>query len=425
VVIFLTGASGFIGRRLASALELAGHQVIRAVRTPPEGAQAARGRAVAVDFVADVDPEIWRRRLDGVDVVVNAVGILRESGRQTFDAIHERAPRALFEACVLAGVKRIVQVSALGADERAASGYHLSKRRADDFLARLPVDWVIVQPSLVFGVEGTSARLFATLASAPWIPLPGRGEQAIQPIDVHDAIDALVALVTRREPARVRVALVGPAALTLREFLIRLRAVLELGRARCVSVPMGLVRLAAWIGAWRRDSLLEPDTLDMLARGNTADAAATRTILGREPREVERFLSRDAARAVRTDAQLRWLLPPLRWSIATTWIVTGIVSLVVWPREASLALLARTGVPDTLGPLMLYGAGALDLVLGVATLVVRRRRWWWLAQAVLIVLYTVVISVRLPEYWAHPYGPVLKNVPLLAAIALLYHLERR
>jgi hypothetical protein len=67
----------------------------------------------------------------------------------------------------------------------------------------------------------------------------------------------------------------------------------------------------------------------------------------------------------------------------------------------------------------------MDLAFGIATLLVSRRRYVWLAQIAVIALYTVIISVRLPEFWLHPFGPLLKNLPMVAAIVVLYHLERR
>ena len=120
---------------------------------------------------------------------MNAVGILRERGGQTFDAVHTRTPVALFDACIAAGVRRIVQISALGADT-GNSGYFRSKRAADARLAATEANWVIVQPSLVYGPGGTSARMFSMMASLPLTPLPGDGKQLVQPIHVDDLIAA-------------------------------------------------------------------------------------------------------------------------------------------------------------------------------------------------------------------------------------------
>src|SRR5690606_7133405 len=123
-------------------------------------------------------------------------------------------------------------------------------------------------------------------------------------------------------------------------------------------------------------------------------------------------------------AQLNWLMPLLRISIALVWIVTGIVSLGLFPVEHSYALLARVGIDAGLAPVMLYGAALMNLAIGVAILVVPRRRWLWLLQLALILGYTAIITWKLPEFWLHPYGPLLKNLPLLAAIVMLMELEQ-
>jgi len=81
-------------------------------------------------------------------------------------------------------------------------------------------------------------------------------------------------------------------------------------------------------------------------------------------------------------------------------------------------------VPEALRPLALYGAAALDLAFGALSLAPRRPAWLWTAQAALILAYTLIISVRLPEFWLHPYGPILKNLPMLAALLLLARLDR-
>jgi hypothetical protein len=123
-------------------------------------------------------------------------------------------------------------------------------------------------------------------------------------------------------------------------------------------------------------------------------------------------------------AQLAWALPLLRLSVALVWLVTGAVSLGLFPVAQSHELLARAGVPEALRALALYGAAALDLVFGVLSLAPRRPAWLWPAQAALILAYTLIISIRLPEFWLHPYGPILKNLPMLAALLLLTLLDR-
>ena len=129
--VLLTGASGFIGSHLARALRAADYVVIEARRDV-----AAGTAAVQADFTRDLSAREWLPKLRGVDAVINAVGILREHGDQTFERIHKRAPQALFTACVAAGVRRVVQISALGAD-LGVTRYFVSKRAADDYLTCL------------------------------------------------------------------------------------------------------------------------------------------------------------------------------------------------------------------------------------------------------------------------------------------------
>jgi uncharacterized protein YbjT (DUF2867 family) len=429
MLVFLTGGTGFVGARLAEALRRRGHRLVCTTRDPGgEAAQAAPGadrcRWVRADFACDFDPAAWRARVGSADVVINAVGILRERGGQTFDALHVAAPTALFAACAEAGVRRVIQVSALGADRHARSRYHVSKREADDFLAGLPLDWTIVQPSLVYGAGGASARLFDLLASLPVTPLPGRGLQRVQPIHVDDAVAAIVALVEGGTHVGERIALVGPRPATLRAFLADLRRGLRLGEPRFVPVPMAAMRLAASIGRRIPGGFLDPETLDMLVRGNTADDRATRSLLGGPARDPSAFVAPTAADAAGRLAALEWLLPLLRLAVAAVWITAGVVSLGPYPVEQSYALLARAGVGATLQPPMLYGAALLDLALGVATLWPRRPRALWWFQIALVLMYTAVITLRLPEFWLHPYGPVVKNLPFLAALWMLAVLDR-
>ena len=418
MVILLTGVTGFIGRHLAQALREAGHRVIGVSRS------GSGPDSIAGDFTRDVQPEAWLPRLAGVDVAINAVGILRERGKQTFDAVHTRAPRALFDACARAGVKRVIQISALGADA-GTSGYFRSKRDADEHLATLPLEWTIVQPSLVYGEGGTSAKMFSMFASLPVIGVPGRGAQQVQPIHIDDLIEAIVNACRPGAVSREKVALVGPRAMAYSEMLLELRRAMGLRRAPIVPLPMSLMRIAARVSELSSRSLLDRETLAMLDAGNVASPATTTRLLGRKPRDVRAFIDRDLSDKIRTSAQLAWLLPILRYCVAFVWIWTGIVSFGLYPRDESLELLYRTGVPASFAPLMLYGAAALDLVFGVATLVMRRLHWLWLAQMALIFLYTLIITFKLPEFWLHPYGPLSKNLPMLAALYLLFVLEER
>ncbi len=382
MIVLITGATGFIGGRLAQRLAASGHAIVAAVRDRGRlHLPAAQFRYVRADFVRDVTPDAWSDRVRGVDAVVNAVGLFHEHGAQTFDAIHRRAPIALFAAAAQEGIRRIVQLSALGADAAAATEFLRSKRDADEALLAMSPDARVAQPSLVYGTGGASAALLTMLASLPVVPLPGDGAQRVQPIHIDDLIAALQALVERDDVPGGRFALVGPAPLSLRDLLATLRERMALPPARFMPIARPLVRAAASIVP---GGLVDRDALEMLDRGNTADPSQTLRLLGTPARPVSAFIGTSDAAAVRTQ-------------------------------------------PAPIAPALVYIGAALDLALGVLVFVLHgaRRIWLWRAQAALIVVYSAIIAWRLPEFWLHPYGPMLKNLPLLAAIALLHELEER
>jgi uncharacterized protein YbjT (DUF2867 family) len=429
--ILLTGASGFIGQHLLQALLAEGHDVVCAVRRVKKSTDP-RLSFIHADFTQDTDKSVWLARLTGIEAVINTVGIFRETGAQTFDKLHLQTPRALFAACAEShDLHMVVQLSALGADDNADTAYHLSKKAADDYLASLPVRAAIVQPSLVYGSDGASARVFKALASMPFALRFGDAPQLVQPIHVDDVAAAIVALLRRRlylDPdgaatagTAQRIALVGPEALPFTDYLAALRAAMGMGRLRVLRLPGSIARLLARFGRWLPGGLLDPEALRMLERGNSGDPGPASRLLGRPARPIASFVL--DPRAERARAKLDWLLPVLRISIALVWIATAIVSAFVYPVAGSYDLLARTGIPEPLRPLMLYGAAAFDMLLGLGILLLKRRRWLWLAQLGLIGFYTIAIAWKLPEFLVHPYGPLTKNLPMLAAIWLLYQLE--
>lgn len=449
--VLLTGATGFIGQAVAEALLAQGHHLVCVLRDPArlrsrEGVARHRVQPIALDFSKALSPADWRAALEGVEVVVNTVGIFQEAsgkrGRgiqpgQSFDFLHTRAPIALFDAAAQAGVRLIVQVSALGADAGAQSAFHLSKRAADDHLRRLGVPALIAQPSLVYGPGGASAALFNRLAALPVRVLPRLPPPGVQPVLLDDVVRGVVKAL---EPAQAlgnsgcrTLAFVGPEAMPLSVYLARLRCTLGWQRpAGLIELSWPLVQAAAraaqHVPGLSTAAFLDPDALAMLARGNAADPAPFASLLGRAPQPVEAFVDPRHAPAFRHSALLLIWQPVLRISVALVWLWTGVVSMGLYPIQDSLALLARVGAHGALAWLLLYGAALLDLALGVATLISPKlpppwRGRLWAAQIALITGYTALISWRLPEFWLHPYGPLLKNLPMLAAIGLLWSLE--
>ena len=279
--ILLTGASGFIGRNIAAALTATGHQL------------KPLSRRHGIDFCRMQAPADWLPYLQGVEAVINSVGIIGESGSQRFAPLHTLAPAALFRACSHAGVGRVLQISALGADEKAFSAYHLSKRAADDCLRSLDLDWFVLRPSLVYGRGGKSADLFMRLAALPLIPVIGDGQQKLQPVHIYDVVASVLQCLTSSEP-RQTLDISGNETITFAEWLQCLRHAQGLPRARLLHIPFPMAMVCARLGR-HFNPMLQAENLRMLQKGCCADVRPLVQFLGRMPLTFEpRLLFSDA-----------------------------------------------------------------------------------------------------------------------------------
>jgi uncharacterized protein YbjT (DUF2867 family) len=413
--ILVVGASGFIGRALCSRLVADGHCVVRGMRRP-----SAAGD-IAIDYSA---PRDWSADLGGFDAVINAVGIIVERPGLRFADVHERGPSALFAACAKAGVRRVVQISALGA-VGGESAYFRSKFAADRALMALPLEWQIVRPSLVYGADGASAAMFRMLGSLPVVPVPSLGEARFQPVHIDDVCDAIGRLLDAGVPARQEVELVGATSLAYRDMLDTYRRAMRFATPFFVTIPAPLMRIAATVGGLLPGAALTPDTWRMLRAGSSVDAhsdgGASRVahLLGRPPRGIGDFIGEGEDELLRHRALAAWRGLLLRAVLAIIWIATALISAFVYPVESSLSMLAAVGIKGPAALVALYGSSLLDFAFGIATLAWPRRALW-AAQAALILGYTIAIAIALPEYLVHPFGPLLKNLPILTALLILY-----
>lgn len=366
--------------------------------------------------MSDTRAEVWLPRLADIDVVINAVGILAEEKGMSFDAIHRDAPIALFDACERAGVKHVIQISALGGNSgNAPTPYMRSKREADAHLMASGLSWSVLRPSLVVGLDGASSRFFRTLASLPLIGLPGKGQQRLQPVHVADVCAAVLRLLEPNAPARQVIDVVGPKEMTYRDMLSAYRQAMHMREPIWLPIPIGVMRMAARVAAWLPQRVFAPDTLRMLEENNVGDPKALTNLLGRSSKDVSLWFAGAAPDMLRAQALMAWILPTMRVALAIVWIVTGLLSLGIFSVDQSLDLLKAVGLQGTAAMAALMGAALLDIGLGIATLVAPCRRLWRF-QLLVILFYTLIITAFLPEYWLHPFGPLLKNIPILAAL---------
>lgn len=289
--ILLCGASGFIGRHIHRALAQAGHQVHPTTSKPAYGSM----QSITVDFNRDADAAAWRDRLQGIDAVINAVGVLRDTRQRPIQAVHTDTPRALFNACAEAGVRRVIHISALGIDHSKVL-YATTKLAAEQHLLSLNaqglLDAAILRPSIVFGAGGDSSKLFMALAQCPALMLPRAMSKArVQPVAVGDLADAVTRLLGKSRAFRGVMPCVGLEPLSMLDLVASLRHQLGKGRALVLPLPDLLTTLSARIGDQIPALPFCTDTLALMQQDNVAAPQPFATLLGREPIGYQHLVS--------------------------------------------------------------------------------------------------------------------------------------
>ncbi|MFZ6801300.1 SDR family oxidoreductase [Undibacterium sp. Di24W] len=438
--ILICGAHGFVGRHLSRTLEQAGHEVIHGVHQF-SSETAERQRELLIDYGKDISVEIWKKRLAAlgtVDIVINAVGILMQTKEMPFTAIHQAAPIALFQAANDAGIHGILQISALGPDDREhsnlsveptqLSSYLQTKRAADQFLSQLACPHLILRPSLIVGIDGASSQLFRSLASLPVIALPGNGEQELQPVHIDDLCLCVRTWLSQIENQNAVshqiIRAVGPKPISYREMLVHYRHAMNLPPAMFVRIPMSVMHISASLARHLPQKVFAPETLQMLEQGNVADSLGFTELVGQTLRGADDWFTNQHTQALAAAAIANWSQLLFRLMLAFLWISTGIISLWIYPREDSLHLLAQVGINGESASIVLYLASGIDMLLGIATLS-RPHRNLWLFQSVLILGYSFIIAACLPEFLIHPFAPILKNLAILTILFVLVASEKR
>ncbi len=425
--VLLTGANGFVGRHLMTSLLEAGHSVTAAVRNP--GAFRRRWPSVdamACDFMTDHDRGVWRTRLAGFDAVVNCAGVLQRSPGVDPEAIHHTGPAALFDACAQSGLRNVIQISAVSAREGVATEYAQSKCRGDAHLMALDLDWVILKPSLLYarGSYGGTSLLRALAAVPLAVPIPGPGDQLFQPLHLDDLGRALVKLL--EDPAATRVVLepAGPETLSLKEILLLYRRWLGIRGTACAAVPLWLVKAACRVGDLFGIGALRTTSLDQILAGNCGDNAGFERAVGFRPRSLSESLQATPSDVQdRWHAQLYFLGMLVTFVLSATWILSGAVGIWVLP-EVGQEVAGRIGLHGMAAGVAALGSCLMDIAVGLWVASRRAPGACALVQIAIILAYTLVLGIAIPELWSDPFGPLIKNLPMLALIPVWAVLAR-
>jgi uncharacterized protein YbjT (DUF2867 family)/uncharacterized membrane protein YphA (DoxX/SURF4 family) len=424
--IFLTGATGFIGGHLLRALCERGHSVTCLAR----GVGARRLAAMTLPGVRVVEGEFtrpaeWAEHVTGHEAVVNCVGIIRESPAVSFAAVHTDAPIALFEAAATAAARKVVQLSALGADPAADSRYLRTKGVADARLTRLDVPYVTLRPSIVYGPGDHSMSLFLSLAALPVTPVPGDGRYSLQPVHVDDLVRAMTLALEQDDLAGLAIDVGGAAPVTFNALLDELARWLDKPAARKLPVPWSLMRIAAAVtDALGGRGPITGEELALLRRGSVTEVEPFVKRFGFVPAPVAAGLARQQrTQSAVWHARLALLRTPLRLSVALVWLASGLVSAFLYPESESRALLAQVGLTGAAATAALYASCVLDVLLGLAIAAGYRVRQFGAASLAVLLAYMAILTVAIPSFWWHPFGPLTKNVPLIVATLVVMALE--
>ena len=276
-LVTVFGGSGFLGRNVVRALAKRDYRIRVAVRRPElAGHLQPLGKVGQIHSVqANLRyPASVEAAMRDSHVAINLVGILTESGAQTFEAVQGNGAETVAKAATVVGA-RMVHVSAIGADENSPSRYARAKAAGEKAVLSAMPSAVILRPSILFGPEDDFTNRFAALARlSPMLPLIGGGETKLQPAYVGDVATAVADAVDGKTKAGAVYELGGPEVLSMREIMKIILDITDRDRM-LVSLPFGLAKLQSLLLQFAPGPFkLTPDQVELLRSDNVVSDAA-------------------------------------------------------------------------------------------------------------------------------------------------------
>ncbi|HET7098207.1 MAG TPA: complex I NDUFA9 subunit family protein [Casimicrobiaceae bacterium] len=283
--ILVVGGSGFVGRHVVNRLVDDGHKVVVPTRRQLNANEIKL--LPTVDIVeCDVNKRAELQRLvERATTVINLVGILNESGSNTFARAHVELPRSIVAACTAARVRRLIHMSALNADPGGPSQYLRSKGEGEAVIAGSGLDWTIFEPSVIFGPEDRFLNLFAKLLRfAPVLPLAG-AQARFQPVYVRDVAECFARALPLDATFRQKYRICGPEIYTLRD-LVRYVGGLTGASRPIFALGSSLARMQAWVLEHLPGTLMSRDNLASMAKDSVCGCEFP-AIFGIAPQALE------------------------------------------------------------------------------------------------------------------------------------------
>lgn len=285
-LVFITGATGFVGSHLTSELLRQGHRVRVLVRDPGafpiQGVEIVEGDVTLSQSLANC--------CSGVDTVVHLVAVIRERAGETFREINYQGTVNILKASKDTGVRRFIYLSALGATDNPGYKYACSKWEAEEAVRSSGLNWTIIRPSVIYGRGfGFFNRVVQALRISPsfMVPVPGKGNALFQPIAVEDVISCILRAIEDDGFGQGVYEVGGPQHVSYAAMVDTLLGVLGQRRVK-VPVPLALMKIAApLMGLVFRDPPVTPVELKQLELNNVTDKDAVLKNFGFKPRDLK------------------------------------------------------------------------------------------------------------------------------------------
>lgn len=281
--VFLTGATGLLGRSLLPRFLQAGHRVRALARTPGATPDAEW-------IVGDLrNPSGYAAHLIDTDILVHAAAVTGKATPALHDQVNREGTATLVEAATRAGVARIIFISSIAAGFRDIKRYPyaLAKRAAEQCVRRSPISATILRPTIIIGPGAGVLEGLRRLAALPVIPVFGPGRVLVQPIGVDDTARYVTHAVTAPDLDGLTCTIGGPDRVTLEDLLGRIHRRLRPSPPRFVHLPLGPILTAlgtveriayravpltvGQLATFRHDGIADPNPLqDALAGSLTS-----------------------------------------------------------------------------------------------------------------------------------------------------------
>jgi uncharacterized protein YbjT (DUF2867 family) len=379
--ILILGATGFIGNGIFHSL-IADYTIITAGRTPISG----YNNHIHVDFNNDND---WDKLLEGIDLVVNAIGIIEGD----FQKIQTETPIQLYKTCIKRKVK-ILHISAISAEKgHPLTPFLQTKKVTDDFLLQYE-EAKVIYPGVVLGKHGRSSQFFAEIAQFPIIPL--FNNKPIPLVHISQLTKLIKQIIKDFNSFSNQI-----FAIAKPEPLPNVFSALKGKKGKFIQLPSFLFQFLftlfpnANIGIFNRDTfkLFQQSSMD-----------------GYQP-----LFDEKASQHIDSNNTIKSNVFPLLFALLAVsfiWIWSGVSSLISW--NESYSIMNEIGANHQFSVLFIYMGSIADILLGIAVFSEKHRRKIIVLQVLIMLIYMLILTIAAPHYWLHPFGVLSKNIPLLA-----------